>query len=267
MPMGLVGRRNKSKPNESGAVADSLTQIRHAGTPPPRHVAIIMDGNGRWAQRRGLPRSAGHRAGVAAVKRVVMAAVDAKIDALTLFAFSVENWGRPKREISAIMRLLYETTKKELREIAENNVRIITTGDIDGLPQSKREAVLDAIERTKNNTGLVLNLALNYGGRTEILLAVRRIAEKVREGLVKPEDIDEGFFKLHLQTNGLPDPDLLIRTSGEYRLSNFLLWQTSYTELYITDTLWPDFSREDFYHAVIDFQGRERRFGRVSPAR
>jgi undecaprenyl diphosphate synthase len=230
-------------------------------------VAIIMDGNGRWAQRRGLPRSAGHRAGVAAVKRVVMAAVDAKIDALTLFAFSVENWGRPKREISAIMRLLYETTKKELREIAENNVRIITTGDIDGLPQSKREAVLDAIERTKNNTGLVLNLALNYGGRTEILLAVRRIAEKVREGLVKPEDIDEGFFKLHLQTNGLPDPDLLIRTSGEYRLSNFLLWQTSYTELYITDTLWPDFSREDFYHAVIDFQGRERRFGRVSPAR
>ena len=226
-----------------------------------------MDGNGRWAQRRGLPRSAGHRAGVAAVKRVVMAAVDAKIDAVTLFAFSVENWGRPKREISAIMRLLYETTKKELREIAENNVRIITTGDIDGLPQSKREAVLDAIERTKNNTGLVLNLALNYGGRTEILHAVRRIAEKVQEGKIKPADIDEGFFKLHLQTNGLPDPDLLIRTSGEYRLSNFLLWQTSYTELYITDTLWPDFTREDFYQAVIDFQGRERRFGRVSPLR
>ncbi len=267
MPMGLAGRLSKPKSNESGVDPDSLTRIRHASNPPPVHVAIIMDGNGRWAQRRGLPRSAGHRAGVAAVKRVVMAAVDAKIDAVTLFAFSVENWGRPKREISAIMRLLYETTKKELREIAENNVRIITTGDIDGLPQSKREAVLDAIERTKSNTGLVLNLALNYGGRTEILLAVRRIAEKVQEGIIKPADIDEGFFKLHLQTNGLPDPDLLIRTSGEYRLSNFLLWQTSYTELYITDTLWPDFTREDFYHAVIDFQGRERRFGRVSPAR
>jgi undecaprenyl diphosphate synthase len=226
-----------------------------------------MDGNGRWAQRRGLPRSAGHRAGVAAVKRVVMAADEAKIEALTLFAFSVENWGRPKREISAIMRLLYETTKKELREIAENNVRIITTGDIDGLPDTKREAVLDAIERTRNNSGLVLNLALNYGGRTEILQAVRQIASKVQSGQLKLEDIDERVFKLHLQTNGLPDPDLLIRTSGEYRLSNFLLWQTSYTELYITDTLWPDFSREDFYRAVLDFQARERRFGRVGPVR
>ncbi len=249
------------------AEPDLLEAIRRAGNPPPRHVAIIMDGNGRWAQRRGLPRSAGHRAGVAAVKRVVMAADDAKIEALTLFAFSVENWGRPKREISAIMRLLYETTKKELREIAENNVRIITTGDIDGLPDTKREAVLDAIERTRTNTGLVLNLALNYGGRTEILQAVRQIASKVQSGQLKLEDIDEGVFKLHLQTNGLPDPDLLIRTSGEYRLSNFLLWQTSYTELYVTDTLWPDFTRDDFHRAVIDFQGRERRFGRVSPTR
>jgi undecaprenyl diphosphate synthase len=249
------------------AKPDLLETIRRAGNPPPRHVAIIMDGNGRWAQRRGLPRSAGHRAGVAAVKRVVMAADEAKIEALTLFAFSVENWGRPKREISAIMRLLYETTKKELREIAENNVRIITTGDIDGLPNTKREAVLDAIERTRGNTGLVLNLALNYGGRTEILQAVRQIASKVQSGQLKLEEIDESVFKLHLQTNGLPDPDLLIRTSGEYRLSNFLLWQTSYTELYITDTLWPDFSRDDFYRAVLDFQARERRFGRVSPVR
>lgn len=246
---------------------DLLDGIRRAGNPPPRHVAIIMDGNGRWAQRRGLPRSVGHRAGVAAVKRVVMAADEANIEALTLFAFSVENWGRPKREISAIMRLLYETTKKELREIAENNVRIITTGDIDGLPDTKREAVLDAIARTRNNTGLVLNLALNYGGRTEILQAVRQIAAKVQTGKLKLEDIDESVFKLHLQTNGLPDPDLLIRTSGEYRLSNFLLWQTSYTELYVTDTLWPDFTRDDFYRAVLDFQARERRFGRVRSGR
>jgi undecaprenyl diphosphate synthase len=250
-----------------GDAPDLLDQVRRAANPPPRHVAIIMDGNGRWAQRRGLPRSAGHRAGVAAVKRVVMAADEANIAALTLFAFSVENWGRPKREISAIMRLLYETTKKELREIAENNVRIITTGDIDGLPATKREAVLDAIDRTRDNTGLVLNLALNYGGRTEILQAVKRIAAKVHAGEITPDQIDESFFKMHLQTNGLPDPDLLIRTSGEYRLSNFLLWQTSYTELYITDTFWPDFTRDDFFRAVLDFQGRERRFGRVRPTR
>jgi undecaprenyl diphosphate synthase len=214
-----------------------------------------------------MPRSAGHRAGVAAVKRVVMAADEAGIGALTLFAFSVENWGRPKREISAIMRLLYETTKRELREIAKKNVRIITTGDIDGLPVTRREAVQEAIEDTKSNTGLVLNLALNYGGRTEIISAVRQIAAKVRSGDLDPGQIDEAVFTSHLQTNGLPDPDLLIRTSGERRLSNFLLWQTSYTELYITDTLWPDFSREDFFSAVIDYQARERRFGRVNPAR
>ncbi len=262
----LLTRARKAV-HPQAAKPDLLEAIRGKANPPPRHVAIIMDGNGRWAQRRGLPRSAGHRAGVAAVKRVVMAADDAKIQALTLFAFSVENWGRPKREISAIMRLLYETARKELREIAENNVRIITTGDIDGLPDTKREAVLDAIERTRGNTGLVLNLALNYGGRTEILEAVRQIACKVQKGQLKPEDIDESVFKLHLQTNGLPDPDLLIRTSGEYRLSNFLLWQTSYTELYITETLWPDFTRDDFFRAVLDFQARERRFGCVSPVR
>lgn len=265
--MASILTSSRKPPRGPAETRDLLDLIRRAGNPPPRHVAIIMDGNGRWAQKRGLPRSAGHRAGVAAVKRVVMAADDARIQALTLFAFSVENWGRPKREISAIMRLLYETTKKELREIAENNVRIITTGDIDGLPDTKRDAVLDAIERTRSNTGLVLNLALNYGGRTEILQAVRQIATKVQSGQLRAEDIDETVFKLHLQTNGLPDPDLLIRTSGEYRLSNFLLWQTSYTELYITETLWPDFTRDDFHRAVLDFQGRERRFGRVGPVR
>jgi undecaprenyl diphosphate synthase len=238
-----------------------------SGPALPRHVAIIMDGNGRWAERQGLPRTAGHRAGVAAVKRVVTAAAEAKIEALTLFTFSVDNWGRPKREISAIMRLLYETTRNELREMAANNVRLIATGDIDGLSPTRRRALKEAIHRTRNNTGLVLNLALNYSGRAEILHAVRRVAKAVLEHKLRVADIDESIFAAHLQTNGLPDPDLLIRTSGERRLSNFLLWQTSYTELYVTDTLWPDFDEDDFYRAVIDYQSRERRFGRVSPHR
>ena len=238
-----------------------------AGPPPPRHVAIIMDGNGRWAERRGLPRTAGHRAGVAAVKRVVTAAAEVHIEALTLFTFSVDNWGRPKREISAIMRLLYETTKNELREMADKNVRLIATGDIDGLSLTRRRALKEAIQKTRNNTGIVLNLALNYSGRAEILNAVRHIAAAVSAHKLNVDDIDESTFVAHLQTNGLPDPDLLIRTSGERRLSNFLLWQTSYTELYITDTLWPDFGEEDFFRAVLDYQSRERRFGRVSPSR
>lgn len=246
--------------------SDSLARIL-AGPALPRHVAIIMDGNGRWAKRRGLPRTAGHRAGVAAVKRVVTAAAEAHIEALTLFTFSVDNWGRPKRETSAIMRLLYETTKKELREMAEKNVRLIATGDIDGLPPTRRRALKEAIEKTRGNTGIVLNLALNYSGRAEILIAVRRIAEAVLSRKLSLDDIDEPTFVAHLQTNGLPDPDLLIRTSGEHRLSNFLLWQTSYTELYITDTLWPDFGKEDFYRAILDYQSRERRFGRISPSR
>ncbi len=238
-----------------------------AGPPPPRHVAIIMDGNGRWAERQGLPRTAGHRAGVTAVKRVVTAAAEAHIEALTLFTFSVDNWERPKSETSAIMRLLYETTKNELREMAEKNVRLIATGDIDGLPMTRRRALKDAIAKTRNNTGIVLNLALNYSGRAEILHAVRRIAAAVQSHELQLADIDERTFAAHLQTNGLPDPDLLIRTSGERRLSNFLLWQTSYTELYITDTLWPDFDKDDFYRAILDYQLRERRFGRISPAR
>ncbi|GAB4321333.1 MAG: isoprenyl transferase [Candidatus Zixiibacteriota bacterium] len=229
----------------------------------PHHVAIIMDGNGRWAKRRGLPRTAGHKAGVDAVKRVVEAAGELNIKALTLYTFSVENWGRPKREISALMRLLSETTKRELRELEEKNVRLIATGDIDGLPPVRRNVLRDAIDKTRDNTGIVLNLALNYSGRSEIIYAVRQLAAKVRDGCLDIADITESTFAAHLQTNGLPDPDLLIRTSGERRLSNFLLWQTSYTELYVTDTLWPDFGRDDFYRALIDYQSRERRFGRV----
>jgi len=235
----------------------------------PAHVAIIMDGNGRWAKKRGLPRTAGHREGVKAVKRVVKAAVETQIKALTLYAFSVENWRRPRVEVAAIMHLLYETTKREMREMAENNIRLTALGDLDGLSPRRRRILLEAMEKTRNNTGLILNLALNYSGRVEILEAVKKIASDVSRKKLAMHDIDEVTFAGYLQTDGLPDPDLLIRTSGEYRLSNFLLWQMSYTELYITDTLWPDFGRLDFFVALEDYQKRERRFGRVPayPAR
>jgi len=229
----------------------------------PAHIAIIMDGNGRWAKRRGLPRTAGHKAGVKAVKRVVRAAGDLGISVLTLFTFSQENWKRPKSEVSAIMKLLYETTKRELNELDENNVKLITTGRIEELSPRRREILQEAMERTKNNTGLILNLALNYGGRTEILDAVKEIASEVKRGKLNPEQLSEEKFSHYLYTREIPDPDLLIRTSGEMRISNFLLWQTSYTELYVTDVLWPNFSVKDFYEAIWDYQNRERRFGRL----
>jgi undecaprenyl diphosphate synthase len=229
----------------------------------PAHIAIIMDGNGRWAKRRGLPRTAGHRAGVKAVKRIVRVAGDMGISVLTLFTFSQENWKRPKREVSAIMKLLYETTKREINELDENNVKLITTGRIEELSPRRREILQRAMETTKDNTGLILNLALNYGGRTEILDAVKKIAGDVKRGKLNPERLSEQEFSSYLYTDGLPDPDLLIRTSGEMRISNFLLWQTSYTELYVTDVLWPNFSARDFCEAIWDYQNRERRFGRV----
>jgi len=229
----------------------------------PTHIAIIMDGNGRWAKRRGLPRTAGHKAGVKAVKRIVRSAGDLGISVLTLFTFSQENWKRPKSEVSAIMKLLYETTKRELNELDENNVKLITTGRIQQLSARRREILQEAMERTRNNTGLILNLALNYGGRTEILDAVKEIAIDVKRGQLNPEQLSEEKFSHYLYTREIPDPDLLIRTSGEMRISNFLLWQTSYTELYITDVLWPNFSVKDFYEAIWDYQNRERRFGRL----
>ena len=229
----------------------------------PAHVAIIMDGNGRWAKRRGLPRTAGHRAGVKTVKRIVRAAGELGISVLTLFTFSRENWKRPKYEVSAIMKLLYETTKREIEELNENNVRLITTGRIDELPQQKREVLERAKDKTNNNTGLILNLALNYGGRSEILDAVKQLALDVREGKLDPNSLDESSFSEYLYTKSLPDPDLLIRTSGEMRISNFLLWQTSYTELYVTNVLWPNFTVRDFYQAIRDYQNRKRRFGKI----
>jgi len=233
----------------------------------PVHIAIIMDGNGRWAKKRGLPRTVGHRQGVKAVKKIVRIAGEIGIKFLTLYTFSTENWKRPKQEISAIMRLLEETTRSELSELLENNVRLIATGDIEKLPPSRRDVLVDAIEKTTGNTGLVLNLALNYSGRTEIIEAVKGIARDIADGKIEPNSIDDKLFVKYLQTNGLPDPDLLIRTSGEMRISNFLLWQTSYTELYVTDVLWPDFAEKNFLEAILDFQKRERRFGKVSASR
>ena len=232
----------------------------------PDHIAIIMDGNGRWACARGLPRTAGHEQGVKAVKKIVRAAGDIKLHYLTLYTFSTENWKRPKSEVSAIMKLLYRTTRKELNELLENNVKLITTGDIDSLSPSRRDILKDAMARTSRNTGLTLNLALNYSGRLEILQAAKNLARDVASQKLKLTDLNEQQFAKYLQTNGLPDPDLLIRTSGELRISNFLLWQMAYTEIYVTDVLWPDFDEGDFYRAIIDFQHRERRFGKVKTA-
>ncbi len=243
---------------------DELKTAIKKGDKLPDHIAIIMDGNGRWAKKRGLPRVAGHRAGVKSVNKIVRIAGEINLKFLTLFTFSTENWKRPKTEVSAIMKLLEETTKRELSELLENNVKLIATGHIDNLPKTRREVLLDAINRTKNNTGLVLNLALSYSGRNEIIEAVKNINDDIKSGKIVSDEIDETLFSKYLQTNGLPDPDLLIRTSGEMRISNFLLWQTAYTELYVTGVLWPDFKEDDFLKAISDFQRRERRFGLVS---
>jgi undecaprenyl diphosphate synthase len=238
-------------------------EIRRRPDRVPRHIAIIMDGNGRWAALRNRPRTYGHEAGVKAVREVVRASSALGIKYLTLYTFSVENWKRPKLEVSALMSLLTRTTLSELDELIKNDVKLITTGRIHGIAPEKRRVLQNAVERTRNNKGLVLNLALNYGGRTEILDAVRAIANGVAGGVIDPRSIDEQMFSEFLYTADIPDPDLLIRTSGEFRISNFLLWQTSYTELYIIDTLWPDFGKQELYEAILSYQRRERRFGKL----
>lgn len=230
----------------------------------PRHIAIIMDGNGRWAKRQGLDRSEGHRAGRASVRDVVEACGQLGIEVLTLYAFSVENRNRPWREVLALMRLLRDAAREELQELMENNVRLMTVGRTDELPRISWEALRHTIERTAGNTGLILNLALNYGGRTEIVDAFRRMASEIERGELAVEQITEQCISDHLYTAGLPDPDLFIRTSGEMRVSNFLLYQIAYTEIWVTDVLWPDFRREHLYQAIESYQGRERRFGRTS---
>lgn len=227
----------------------------------PRHIAIIMDGNGRWAKARHLPRVEGHRNAVKTVRDVVEACGELEIEALTLYAFSTENWKRPGFEVRALMRLLREQLRKQTEELNENNVQLRVIGQIDRLPKTVRRELENSIELTKNNTGLVLNLALNYGGRQEIVQAVHKIAYAVKNGSLGLDEINEEQFANCLYTSNLPDPDLLIRTSGEMRISNFLLWQLAYSELYITPVLWPDFTRRDLFIAIVDYQKRNRRFG------
>ncbi|MDZ7369947.1 MAG: isoprenyl transferase [candidate division KSB1 bacterium] len=229
----------------------------------PRHIGIIMDGNGRWAERRGLPRTAGHNAGVETVRRIVEAAGQLGISVLTLYTFSCENWRRPANEVSALMNLLLKTIRKEIDDLEKKNVRLTVIGDIKGLPYAPRAAIEGSIRRLEKNTGLVLNLALNYGGRQEIVQAVKALGNDILAGKITPESINEAIFASYLQTSELGDPDLVIRTSGEKRISNFLLWQIAYSELYITPTLWPDFTAEEFCQAIEDFQNRERRFGGI----
>ncbi len=230
----------------------------------PVHVAIIMDGNGRWARRRDLPRVEGHREGINSVREVVRAAGEIGVKFLTLYTFSTENWNRPRSEVTALMRLLLKTIRHEVDELDRNNVRLMTIGRLEDLPFAARRGMERAMQRLKNNTGLTLNLALSYSSRREIVDAIRLIAADVRAGRLPAEAIDESVISRYLDTRDIPDPDLLIRTSGEMRISNFLLWQLAYTELYVTDVLWPDFRRREFFEAIEDYQKRERRFGLVS---
>ena len=230
----------------------------------PKHVAIIMDGNGRWAKEKGKLRIFGHHSGVNSVRAVVEGAVELKIGYLTLYTFSLENWNRPKLEVMAIMELMVSTIHKEINNFMEKNVRLQAIGDLDLLPQKCYNELMNAIEKTSANTGLVLTLALSYSSRREIVSAVKSIASKVKQGELEIGDIDEEIFGANLFTKGMPDPELLIRTSGEYRISNYLLWQIAYAELYFTSKLWPDFRKEDFFEAVLDYQKRERRFGMTS---
>jgi undecaprenyl diphosphate synthase len=224
----------------------------------PGHIAIIMDGNGRWAKQRSLPRIAGHREGIKSVREIVEACGEIGIEALTLYTFSAENWQRPRKEVSALMQLLLATINREVEDLNRNNVQLNVIGRIDDLPEKPRKGMQHAMEKLQNNTGLKLNLALSYGGRQEIVDAVKRIME---EGIT---DISVDNFANYLYTAGITDPELLIRTSGELRLSNFLLWQLAYTEIYVTDVLWPDFRKPQLYEAILAYQHRERRFGLVS---
>jgi undecaprenyl diphosphate synthase len=229
----------------------------------PQHVAVIMDGNGRWAKRQGLPRIMGHKAGVDALKDLLRCCKDWGIKSLTAYAFSTENWKRPQEEVEFLMSLFQRVLRQELREMVEENVQIQFVGNLQALPKALQEEISRSMAETKNNQSIKFTVATNYGGRQEILQACRAIAQKVQEGILKPEEISEELFESHLYTAGIADPDLLIRTSGEMRLSNFLLWQMAYGEIYITDTLWPDFDREEFHRALSAYQQRERRFGKI----
>lgn len=230
----------------------------------PKHVAIIMDGNGRWAKKYGKPRVFGHRNGVKAVRESLEACSELGIEYLTLYAFSTENWNRPKLEVNALMTLLVETLGKEVKTLNKNNIRLNAIGNISQLPGKTYQALIDCIDKTKTNSKATLTLALNYSSRWEIVNAARDLAKDVKAGKVSPDEVDSEVFESYLDTSELPDPELMIRTSGEMRISNYLLYQMAYTELYFTDIYWPDFRKEDLYKAVIDYQQRERRFGKTS---
>ncbi|XLS29897.1 isoprenyl transferase [Flavobacteriaceae bacterium M23B6Z8] len=230
----------------------------------PEHIAIIMDGNGRWAKQKGKLRIFGHENGTKAVKQVVEACAELGVRNLTLYAFSTENWNRPKLEVETLMKLLVTSLRKELRLLTKNNIRLTSIGNIETLPKTAKKELLDVIERTKDNNRMTLTLALSYGAREEIKNAVKSLSSKVKNNIISVESIDESIINAHLYTQDLPDVDLLIRTSGEHRVSNFLLWQIAYAELYFTDILWPDFTKEDLYEAILNYQNRERRFGKTS---
>lgn len=230
----------------------------------PAHVAIIMDGNGRWAKSQGKPRVFGHKSGVVSVREVTEGAAELGVQYLTLYAFSTENWSRPSFEVNALMTLLVETVRKEVSTLNKNNIRLQAIGNLDGLPEKTRLTLLEGIDLTKDNTRMTLILALNYSSRWEIVEATKRIAQKVAEGQLSPEDIDTTLFTQYLTTKDIPDPELLIRTGGEHRISNYLLWQAAYAELFFTSVMWPDFRKEHFYSAILDYQNRERRFGMTS---
>jgi len=232
--------------------------------PLPDHIAIIMDGNGRWARKKSLPRIAGHREGINSVREITRACGEIGIGYLTLYTFSTENWSRPRREVNALMKLLFTTINSEIKKLNEENVKFSIIGDLKELPEQTLNGLQSGVNLTKENSGLVLTLALNYGSRQEIIDAIKLIARKVKSGQLLPSQIDSELFSKSLHTKDMPDPDLLIRTSGEHRLSNFLLWQSAYAEIYMTDKLWPDFRKNDLVDAIINYQSRERRFGRVS---
>ena len=230
----------------------------------PKHLAVIMDGNGRWAKKQGLFRTVGHESGTKAVREIVEACAEINIEYLTLYAFSTENWNRPKLEVTTLMKLLVSSLKKELKTLQDNNIKLNAIGNLDSLPKKAHRELQDVIETTKSNTHMTLTLALSYGSREEITKTIKEISLKVKNNLISPSAIDESVINNHLYTQDLPDVDLLIRTSGEQRISNFLLWQIAYAELYFTETLWPDYRKTHLFEAIIDYQNRERRFGKTS---
>ena len=230
----------------------------------PQHIAIIMDGNGRWAKKQGMLRAFGHENGAKSVKVTVETCARLGVKNLTLYAFSTENWNRPKLEIDTLMKLLVSSLRKELKSLIDNNIRLSTIGNTDKLPKSIQKELLEVIEKTKENTRMTLTIALSYGSREELISVVKKITSKVKNNIISIDAIDEAIINEHLYTQNLPDVDLLIRTSGEHRISNFLLWQIAYAELYFTDVLWPDFTEEHLYEAIISYQKRERRFGKTS---